>query len=68
MKQLILILAAVLFLQTGPVLADQPVATANMTDTELASYISGRIRAVLGDDYSVTQTCGDDTGCDIVVQ
>jgi hypothetical protein len=67
-KQLVLILAAVLFLQTGAVLADQTVATENMTDTELASYISGRLRAVLGNDFDVSQTCDADTGCDIVVQ
>jgi len=78
-KNIILISLVFLALSIAPALADDADVTsetvqksealpANMSDEALASYISGRLNALLKDEgYDISQDC-DTTGCSVVVQ
>jgi hypothetical protein len=65
MKRILLILFAILTMSATAAPADP--APQDMNEAALASYISGRLSAVLTDSHQVTQSC-DSTGCTVVVQ
>jgi hypothetical protein len=55
--------------QAAPAVQSTEAPPANMNDTALASYISGRLKSVLKDTgYVVSQDCDDSSGCAVVVQ